>query len=65
MHAVVHEHPNIVETLLNNGSNVHGVSKNRSSVMDLAVEAAGCHHDEHVHRFDASNAHSIKAEQKL
>ena len=40
MHAVVHGHLNIVETLLNNGSNVNGVSKNGSSVMDLAVEAA-------------------------
>ena len=51
MHAVVHGHLNIVETLLNNGSNVHAISKNGSSVMELAVEAAKqtCPtHDEHV-----------------
>ena len=39
MHAIAHGHLKIVETLLNNGSDVMAISKNGMSVLDLALEA--------------------------
>ena len=39
MHAIKHGHLNIVEILLNNGSDPTAISKNGMSVLDLAIEA--------------------------
>ena len=51
MHAVIHGHLTIVETLLNNGCDIHAVDAEKKNALDYAKEAAAQEcptHKEHV-----------------